>query len=308
MVDPLDIGPYSQRVVSLFAGPLLEVAGEGAALARLINVAAELETPELTQVIAEGREWSNTVSSVRPPTDAVEDHALREAWAARTGEELGEGEVARVWMMGEGEPLAVSWKVLRDGVIALSTMRANWQPDPGPWLFIRPTKAPFVTPQDLEIVDLLEEEGKAIDGLDLESEVGREPDILLARRRRFLGACSDAGVFTENQGSVRDQWLHLWSVARLQALRRAAKLLRVWGLLTSDEDPLHGRVCLDYVRLELWPAGGDGETWARSALQLLTRTPEGDQGVVVDRAGELEIRVWWRRDGDSPALLAVERE
>ena len=307
MVKTLKIGPYTVRVVPLYAGPLLEVKGEADALAELINHGVELTSLGLAAAIEGKREAGDQIVYVSPPANADEDRTLREAWARRSGERCGAGEVARVGMMGREEPLAVSWDALRKGLVALCAIRSEWQPDPGPWLFARPTKAPFVTPEDFEIVKQLEAEATAIDELDLEAEVGREPETLLARRREFLLACRDAGVFANEHAAVRDQWLHDWSAVRLQALRHAAKLLATWDVLAEDEEPPDGRVCLDFVRLELWPPGEDGESWARSALELFAAPLEGDQGVVIERVGSSTISMWWRRDGDIPALLAIER-
>lgn len=84
--------------------------------------------------------------------------------------------------------------------------------------------------------------------------------------------------------------------------------MTAWGLLPARADPSDGAVCLDYVRLRLWPPGEDGKVWAYGALELILPTTSGEQGVVVQRGGKSEVRVWWRRDQDRPGLRAVDRD
>jgi hypothetical protein len=305
MVESLQVGPYSLPVVPLYGGPLLEAKGATEPLATLLNHAIDQPTSGLAEAIESGREGSDPIVYVSPAGDENDDGALRAAWAARTGEQLGPGSVARVGQMGFTEPLAIPWAVLRDGLTRLRAIRAAWRPEPGPWLFVRPARRPFLTPEDHKLIRELEAEAAAIDQLDLEAEVGQEPPTLISRRREFLTACCDAGVFAADHAEVREQWLYSSSAGRLLALRRAALELTTWGRLPAGADPTTGPVCLDYVRLKLWPPGDDGEDWARRAIKLLSPLSVGDQGVVVERVGGSETRVWWRRDGDQPGLLAI---
>jgi hypothetical protein len=307
MVETLRIGPYALRVVPLYAGPLLEAKGEAEALARLLNHAVEGPTTDLADAIETGHDGSDPIVYVTPSADDEDDRALRDAWAARTGERLGSRDVAHVGQTGLEGTLPVSWAALREGLADLRAIRAAWRPEPGPWLFVRPTRYPFVTPEDFEIITRLEREAAAIDELDLQAEVGREPTTLIVRRRAFILACREAGVFASDHGQVREQWLYNWSAHRLLALRESAVQLRAWGFLAEGEEPPVGPVCLDYVRHKLWSAGEDGANWARSALKLLPPAAEGDQGVILENVGGATIRVWWRRDGERPALLAIAR-
>lgn len=310
MVDTLKVGPYVFKIVPLYGGPLLDAQGEGEAVARLLNYAVTPPETHLAEDIrgateVGNKEIGNADVSAGPAADGEEDRALRAEWAAKTGERCGPGAVACVRQSGLARHVPISWAALQQGLAELLELRAGWRPEPGPWLFARPTLRPFVTPEDFQIIRSLEQEAEAIDKLDLEAEVGREPAALVERRRKFLAACRDAGVFAPDHGKVREQWLYNWSAERLSALRAAFVSLRGWGLLNEGEELPDGRVCLDYVRLKLWPPGEDGESLARSVLGLLPAASEGEQGAVIERVGASAIRVWWRRDGGRPALLAI---
>ena len=64
-------------------------------------------------------------------------------------------------------------------------------------------------------------------------------------------------------------------------------------------------MCLDYLRLELWPPDEDGAAWARAVLPLLRPGDRGEQGIIHHRVGSSAVQIWWRRDHDRPALLAI---
>jgi hypothetical protein len=303
----VSVGPYQLELVPLYAGPLLSAPEGSEAHVLAVLLSHAVEQPDLALALERGALGGDAVVYVQPAENAGEDCVLREAWALRAGEQLGALEVARVGMMGRDEPVPVPWKALRAALDDLRARRADWTPEPGPWLFTRPARSPFVTPEDLALVQRLEGEAGAVDALDLEADVGREPTTLLARRREFLRACREAGVFALDHGRVREQWLGNWSARRLYALRQAAARLHEWGLLEEAEEPPDGRVCLDYVRLELWPPGEDGSRWAHSALALLADERPGEQGIVIERVAGSSLRVWWRRDAQRRALLAVAR-
>lgn len=308
MVKSLKVGPYVLNLMVVYGGPLLAAEGETEALAELLNHAVKLPDTGIAEAIRTAGAGEGPAASVFPPEHEEEDRALRAAWAAKTGEQLGKGQVAKVVYIGSNVPeVPVSWEALRKGLAELEEIRAGWVPEPGPWLFVRPSLRPFVTPEDEALVRSLEKEAQAIDELDFRAEVGREPASLIARRRKFLTACRDAGVFSPDYGAARDQWLQLWAAERLLALRRAAARLRAWNLFKEDEQPPDGSACLDYVRLQLWPPGEDGEAWAGSALRLLPAASEDDQGAAIEKVGSSIVTVWWRRDGERPALLAVAR-
>ncbi len=291
MVETLNIGPYSIRLLPLYDGPLpkADAGSESEALALLLNDAVVNPGAEaLAEAIEQSREGGDEIVSVTPDSD---DPAL-----------------ARIGMMGRRDTLTVTWDALRKGLAELRSIRAAWRPEPGPWLFLRQGRSPFVTPQDHERIKKLEEEAAAIDALDTEAEVGDEPQELIGRRRRFLLDCEDAGLFATDYSDEREKWLDYWFASRLLALRRAALKLRLWGLLGASEDPSRGRVCLDYTRLELWPPGENGQKWGESALKLMKAPTAGLQGAIIERVGgKTTIRVWWRRDGYNPMLLAVAK-
>jgi hypothetical protein len=292
----------------LYEAPLLQVeeGGETEALASLLNHAV-VNRPEngLAEAIRGGREGSDPITYVSPAA-AADDLALRKAWAQKTGELLEPGSMALVGVMGREDPLPVSWRALRQGLAGLQSIRAAWHPDRGPWLFARPVRSQFVTPQDHELINKLEAEAVAIDGLDFQAEVGEEPVSLIERRRIFLRECQEAGIFASDLSEAREHWLGYWFAERLLALRRAAAQLRSWGLLADDRGPLDGAACLDYVRHQLWPRGDDGQKWARAAVRLLEPPPGGDQGIILEIVGSRATKIWWRRDGDRPALLAID--
>ena len=302
------VGPFSFVVVPLYAGPLFEAraGAETESLAMLLNHAVELPADGIAEAIEQGREGGNMIVDVLVPESDDDDRALREEWAARTGERLDPGAVARVGTAVRDATLAVSWTVLRAALAELRALRAAWRPEPGPWLFTRPARSPFLTPEDHALVLRLEDEAAAIDALELDAWVGREPAAQIARRRAFLGACRDAGVFAADHAAAREQWLAILG-KRLFALRRAANELRRLELLADSEQPLGGRVCLDYARRELWPPAKDAAHWARWGLSLLRPDAAGDQGEIVEQVGGSPMTVWWRRDGEVPALLAVFR-
>ncbi len=291
MVETLNVAPYSIRLLPLYDGPLpkVETGSESEALALLLNDAVVNPGAEaIAEAIEQSREGGDEIVSVTPDSD---DPAL-----------------ARIGMMGRRDTITVTWDALRKALADLRSIRAAWQPEPGPWLFVRTGKSPFVTPQDHERIKKLEEEAAAIDALDFEAEVGDEPLELIERRRRFLLDSEDAGVFATDYSDEREKWLDYWFASRLLALRRAALKLRSWGLLGASEDPSRGRVCLDYTRLELWPPGENGQNWGESALKLMKEPTEGLQGAIIERVGgKTTMRVWWRRDGDNPMLLAVAK-
>lgn len=311
MVDELKLGPYAIALLPLYAGPLPAVksGSESEALALLLNDAVQGEQGrEIADAIEQRREGGDVIVYVTPAKDALDDRQLRADWAQKTGETVELGAVARVGMMGRSDTLAVSWDALRKALTELRAIRAAWRPEPGPWLFRCPGKSAFTTPEDHERIKTLENEATAIDELDLHSEVGAEPVDLIARRRRFLSKCEEAGVFAEDYAAEREKWLDYWFAERLLALRHAAQQLRSWGLLPTDLEVSQSRVCLDYVRLELWPRGENGERLARAALRLLQSPPEGEQGLIVERVGgNVSMRVWWRRDSHRPMLLAIAR-
>jgi len=288
MVENLSVGPYKFKVVPLFAGPLLEVAGEGNAVALLLNHAVAGTSDQLAKAIEEAKEGSDPIVYVLPAT--------------------GDQELAQVGQAGVEDTVPISWISLRKGLADLRELRANWQPEPGPWLFVQPSLRPFVTPQDLEIVQQLESEAATIDELDLQAEVGNEAPSLISRRRSFLASCQNAGIFSTEHGEIIEQWLRNWSAQRLLALRNAAIQIRTWGISAQDEDPLNSLVTLDYVRLQLWPHGEDGKSWAKWGISLLDQAANGDQGAVVERVGNSLVRMWWRRDGTLPALLAIAQD
>jgi hypothetical protein len=306
MVEKLKMGPYEIGLLPLFQGPLPAILSGTAEepLAALLNEAVA-NSPDFLEAIRRRGEAGNPMCSVGPPLNDDEGRALAEEWRAKTGEVLAPHAIARIGMLGQSRPLAVSWQALQDALETLVSLRAAWTPEPGPWLFVQPARSGFVTPADHEIIQSLEREAAAIDALDLEAEVGSESPALIARRRRFLAACGKAGVFDAAFGAEREKWLDYWLAARLLALRRAALQLRAWDLL--DPSSWAGPVCLDYSRLQLWAPGGDGRLWAEKALKLLAQTGSGDQGVVEERiSGRITARAWWRRDAELPALLAVE--
>lgn len=309
MVADLRIGPYVIKLLPLHAGPLpgVQSGSESEALALLLNDAVQNEQGRaIIAAIEQGREGGDVIAYVTPATDESDDVQLRSEWSRKAGETLQAGAVARVGMMGRGDTLAVSWDALRKALTQLQSIRGAWHPEPGPWLFCRTAKSPFITPEDYGRIKKLEEEGTAIDDLDLRSEVGAESVALIARRRQWLLACEEAGVFAEDFPAEREKWLDYWFSKRLLALRHAAQQLRAWGLLEASQEPSQGRVCLDYVRLELWPPREDGKNWAQSVLRLLGTSSEGVQGVIVEHMGGRKVtRVWWRRDSDRPMLLAV---
>jgi hypothetical protein len=308
MVKALNIGPYSIPVLPLYEAPLLlvEAGGETEALASLLNHAV-VNRPEngLAEAIKGGWEGSDPISYVSP-AGAEDDLALREAWARKTGELLEPGALALVGVMGRDDKLPVSWAALRQGLAELQSIRSAWHPDPGPWLFVRPIRSQSVTPQDYELISKLETEAATIDDLDFQAEVGEEPASLIERRRIFLRECQEAGVFASDLAESREYWLNYWSADRLLALRGAAAQLRSWGLLADDQAPLDGGVCLDYVRHQLWPPGDDGEKWAHAAVRLLEASTAGEQGVILEIVGQSATKIWWRRDGDQPTLLAID--
>jgi hypothetical protein len=285
----------------------LEAKGEGEAVARLLNHAVDLPNADFAAAIQDRREASDPVSYVTPPTNQEEDRILRRTWAERTGEELNDGEVAQVGQAGTEETIPVSWSSLQKALHDLQGIRDEWNPEPGPWLFTARPLRPFVTPQDFEIVRKLEAEAEAIDELDAEAEVGQEPHELITMRRAFLAACREAGLFRMEHDEVIEQWLQNWSALRLLSLRRAVNQIRSWGFLKDNEEPPDGRICLDYVRLELWPKGEDGKIWAGTGVALLAPAVSGDQGAVVENVGNSTIRMWWRCDGELPGLLAIAR-
>jgi|GEM_PF-5890360 len=295
----------------LYHGPLpaVDEGADSEAVAQLLNHAVSIPEDGLAEAIEEGREGGNLFTDLTPATVA-DDQSLRDTWAALTGDELGPGEVARVGVAGREDTTAVSWAALRKALAELRAMRATWQPEPGPWLFVRPVKLPYPTPEDYAIVTDLELEAAAIDDQDLDAEVGREPVELIERRRRFLKRCQQAGIFDQSHAEVRSSWIGAaWCCNRLSDLRAAVTRLREWGLLESDQEPLDGPVCLDYVRHELWPPGDDGLSWARSAISLLCNDPPaGDQGMIIESVGGTITTVAWRRDGDGPALVGISRE
>lgn len=308
MVENFKAGPYIFNVVPFYAGPLLEPKGEGEPVARLLNHAVDSTAADLASAIENRREGSDPISYVLPPETEEEDLNLRQAWAEQTGEHLNPGEVAQVGQAGIERRVPVSWKSLQKALNDLREMRNQWNPEPGPWLFTQRVLRPFVTPEDYEIVRKLESEAEAIDALDAEAEVGREPHSLIVRRQKFLTACRDAGIFRTAHGEIIEQWLSNWSAMKLFHLRLAANKLRSWGLLKgNDEEPPDGRVCLDYVRLELWPQSDDGTTWATNVIPLLPDTVSGDQGAILEHIGNSTTTIWWRRDGQLPALLAIAR-
>jgi len=186
-------------------------------------------------------------------------------------------------------------------------MRATWQPEPGPWLFVRPVKLPYPTPEDYAIVMELEAEADAIEDQCFDVEVAEEPVELIERRRRFLKRCQQAGIFDQSHAEARSSWIGAaWRCSELFVLRAAVTRLREWGILESDQEPLDGPVCLEYVQQELWPPGDDGLSWARPAISLLCNDPPaGDQGMIIERDG---TAVAWRRDGDGPGLVGIFRE
>jgi hypothetical protein len=308
MVKTVDVGPYSLPVLPLYEAPLLQVeeGGETEALASLLNHAV-VNQPEngLAEAIRDGSEGSDPITYVSPAA-AGDDLALRKAWAQKTGEILEPGSIALVGVMGRDDKLPVSWAALRQGLAEFRSIRAGWHPDPGPWLFVRPARSPFVTPQDLELIKELEAEAAAIDELDFSAEVGKEPPLLITRRRIFLRRCQEAGIFATDLSEGREYWLNFWFAERLLALRHTAAQLRSWGLLADDQEPLDGAVCLDYVRHQLWPPGDDGKKWAHAAVPLLEPPPGGDQGVILEVVASSATKIWWRRDGDRPALLAID--
>jgi hypothetical protein len=277
-------------------------------LATLLNHAI-VNQPEndLAAAIMARREGSDPIAYVSPPNDEEDDRALRAAWAELAGESLPAGGVARVGMAGRDDTIPISWAALTSGLAELLSIRASWRPEPGPWLFIRPTHSAYVTPQDCEQIKTLETEAAAIDEMDAHAQVGDEPMTLIERRRIFLKHCQDAGIFAPDFPEARRFWLDYWFAERLSALRRAAVQLRSWGLLGEEEEPLTGRLCLDYARHELWPPGENGQRWARAGIRLVTPSLSGEQGVIVERVGGTTTRFWWRRDGDAPSLLAIAR-
>ena len=308
MVERLRIGPYEFKVVPLFGGPLLEVSGEGDAVAQLLNHAIAGTVADLSTAIETETEGSDEISYVLRAADPADDSELRKAWLLRTGEDRGPGEIARVGQAGTTITTPMSWSSLQRGLADLRELQANWRPEPGPWLFVQPVLRPFVTPDDLEVIKKLESEAAAIDELSAEAEVGDEPPSLVARRRSFLAACRSAGIFSTAHGNIIEQWLRNWSAQRLLAHRNAANEIHQWGLATDSEDPLDWTITLDYVRLRLWPPGDDGKAWAISGVKLLDLSETGDQGAVLESVGKSVVRMWWRRDGVRPALFAIARD
>ena len=311
MVGDLKVGPYSVALLPLHSGPLPEVKRNSPEepVALLLNQAIAGEPGrDFAGAIREGRAASDVVSYVEPAGDPDEDRALRAAWEEKTGESLPAGAVAAVGMMGRADKMPVSWAALRQALQELQAVRAAWLPAPGPWLFTLAATSRHVTPDDYQRIKHLEEEAAAIDALDLDAEVGREPPELIVRRREFLRQCREAGVFATDYGADREKWLDFWFAARLLALRHAANQLRSWGFAAAGEDPSAGRVSLDYVRHQLWPPKEDGRRWAESGLRLMGTPSEGEQGAVMERVGgKGTMRVWWRRDSDHPMLLAVSK-
>ena len=306
MVSALDVGPFRLRVYDAAGGPAV--------------VSDEPRLEPLTMLLNHARPGDSFSEAVRTRGHAS-SHAL-EVRAQTDGDEADES-TARVWSLGTEDPVLVRWVDLQLALERLQGLREHWSPPSGPWLFTSHPTSPLPSPEDLEIVRRLAREAEDIDAADATAEVGAEPAELLERRRRFLAECDAAGVFdphpfVSDSQDARTAALRNYGSRSLLDLREAALALRSWGLLGVDgpdtagsRSVLSGPVCLDYVRLALWPPGEDGPTWARRATGILSPPEDaegslqGQQGLVLRHVAEDWVRVYWRRDGALPAVLAV---
>lgn len=312
MVSNWKVGPYLLELVPNYSGPFPcgELSSEADTVAAFIDRVLTEDGAHFRQAIVEEKSDSDAVCRVSPATDARDARAMQETWESLTGERLEPQELARV---GSGSMIIslpsgiVSWAALRKAVAELEAVRKAWRPVSGPGLFTRPTQASYVTPDDVAIVKSLETEVTTIEALDLEVEVGREPQALIARRREFLRRCQEAAIFAGDYPSERKIALSNFLARRLLDLRLSVLELRRWGFLAEDQDPLDGRICLDFVRLKLWPNDENGQSWARDALKMVPETSDGEQGSVYQHVGHSTITVWWRKDSYRPALLAVSK-
>ena len=290
MVTRLAVGPYNLPVYPTRRGPTLGIEDRHVEpLAMLLNVAASGDGP-LAEAIEQRCAGSTQLLWVEPAPGASSDAVVRE--------------------VGVEGANVVSWSELQRAVSELRERRATWTAPPGPWLFTSHPASPVTTLDEDDALRDLEAEARAVDKLDADAPISAEPVALIQRRRRLLASADalslfDRHSFVGESGDARDNALLAVQATTLLGLRRAGLNLRELEVVGDDTSVLEGPVCIDFLRLRLWPQGDAAAPWMASGTSLLDPQSSGDQGVVLERVGASTVQAFWRRDGRRPCLLAV---
>jgi hypothetical protein len=179
-----------------------------------------------------------------------------------------------------------------------------------------PTDQPPFEEERIALGDV-EDAVAALDAMQANARTEDDRVQIAMRRRKLLDRLELHGLLDDARAPEKRAYLEGFRLPKLRDYVDAAMALRAYyhsparathKLAPPPQRLLDGSVSLDWFRVpSATPPGLTRESWTAMAEQLLGESPrDGEAGEILSSMAGRQYRIQWRRDYDSPAVVAAD--